>query len=423
MLSEVDNPISLIIITLLAMSAFFSASETALFSLSRVYLKKLENNSGKASRLILRLLRKPRQLLITILLGNTFVNIAISSFASLYALFLADDYGFSNSSVILVQVILTTLLILFFGEIIPKLVALATADLLSRVLCYPLILVSFTLYPFAWLLEKFSLIISRKKSSDHHLGVHFTQEEFHNLIQSESSSRGLEEHEKKMLVGLFRFKDAEIKEIYVPRVKITAIDETKSLEDLKAVIVDSGYSRIPVFRESIDDIVGIVYVKDLVLYPDKKSIKDFIRPVWFVTENMKVQTLLNQFKQKKLQVAVVVDEYGGTSGIISLEDILEEIVGDIRDEYDNDETPELVQKDQHTYILSGTYSIRQFNQEFQTDIPVEEYDIIAEYLLAHFNHVPEIGETLAIDERITLTILAGDEKSIKQIQLSLSQGD
>ncbi len=418
-----DNSLITLIVALLTMSAFFSASETALFSLSRVYLKKLENNDGKGSRLILRLLKRPRHLLITLLLGNTFVNIAISSFAALFALSLASRFGYSNSSVIAVQVILTTILILFFGEIIPKLIALATADILSGILSFPLIIIQFILYPFVWLLEKFSLLISKRKGVDPHLGVHFTQEEFHNLIQSETSSRGLEEHEKKMLVGLFRFKEAEIKEIYVPRVKITAIEESKSIDDLKDIIVESGYSRIPVYRESIDDIVGIVYVKDLVLYPEKKSIKDFIRPVWFVTENMKVQTLLNQFKQKKLQVAVVVDEYGGTSGIISLEDILEEIVGDIRDEYDNDETPELIQKDNYTYILSGTYSIRQFNQEFQTDISVEEYDILAEYLLAHFNHVPEIGETLTLDDRIILTILAGDEKSIHQIQLTIKPGD
>ncbi len=135
---------------------------------------------------------------------------------------------------------------------------------------------------------------------------------------------------------------------------------------------------------------------------------------------MKVQSLLNQFKQKKLQVAVVVDEYGGTSGIISLEDILEEIVGEIQDEYDVDETPELIKKNDNTYILSGTYGVRQFNQEFATEISADEYDNLAEYLLAYFNHVPSVGESLALDERISFTILDSDEKSIKQIQLDIN---
>ncbi len=418
-----DDGKAFIIIVLFALSAFFSASETALFSLSRVYLKKLENSNGSNARRILKLLKKPRHLLITMLLGNTFVNMAISSFGALLALKIAHDLNYSQTSVIAVQIVFTTILILFFGEIIPKLIALATADVLSGIISFPMMIIQYIFYPVVWLLEKFSALISKKQAVDHHLGLHFTHEEFHNLIQSESSSRSLEEHEKKMLVGLFRFREAEIKEIYVPRVKITAIEESQSVEELKDIIVASGYSRIPVYRETIDDIVGIIYVKDLLLYPAKKTIQEFLRPVWFVTENMKVQSLLNQFKQKKLQVAVVVDEYGGTSGIISLEDILEEIVGDIRDEYDKDEIPELIKKDDSTYIISGMYSVRQFNQEFSTEISVEDYDNLAEYLLAHFNHVPSVGASLNIDEHILLTILDSDEKSIKQIQLVLLKGE
>ncbi|PKN72192.1 MAG: HlyC/CorC family transporter [Candidatus Cloacimonetes bacterium HGW-Cloacimonetes-3] len=418
-----DDGKAFIIIVLFALSAFFSASETALFSLSRVYLKKLENSDGSNAKRILKLLRRPRHLLITMLLGNTFVNMAISSFGAFLALTIARDYNYSQTSVIAVQIAITTILILFLGEIIPKLIALATADVLSGLISFPMMIIQYILYPMVWLLEKFSALISKKQAFDHHLGLHFTHEEFHNLIQSESSSRSLEEHEKKMLVGLFRFREAEIKEIYVPRVKITAIEESQSVEELKDIIVASGYSRIPVYRENIDDIVGIIYVKDLLLYPEKKTIQEFLRPVWFVTENMKVQSLLNQFKQKKLQVAVVVDEYGGTSGIISLEDILEEIVGDIRDEYDKDEIPELIKKDEHTYVLSGMYSVRQFNQEFSSEISVEDYDNLAEYLLAHFNHVPSVGESLKIDDHILLTVMDSDEKSIKQIQLELLKGE
>jgi len=416
----VDDGKAFIIIVLLAFSAFFSGSETALFSLSRIYLKKLENTGGSSARRILNLLKRPRQLLITLLLGNTFVNMAISSFGALIAIQVSRYYGINTSLAISVQVVLTTLIILFFGEIIPKLTALSTADSFSKFISLPLLLIRSILFPIVWVLERFSNLISRRQSLDKHLGAQFTHEEFHNLIQSESSSRGLEEHEKRMLVGLFRFKDAEIKEIYVPRVKITAIEENQSLDELKEVILASGYSRIPVFRESIDEIVGIIYVKDLLLYPEKTTIKALMRPVWFITENMKVQSLLNQFKQRKLQLAVVVDEYGGTSGIISLEDILEEIVGDIRDEYDKDETPELVKNEDGSYILSGNYSVRQFNQEFNCEIPVDEYDNLAEFLLAHFNHVPQVGEELVFEENLRFRILDSDEKSIKQIQLLLN---
>lgn len=412
-----DDSSAFILILLLLFSAFFSGTETAFFSLSRIYLKKLENSGGGSSRRIISLLRRPRRLLITLLLGNTFVNMAISSFATLLAIGIAGKMGWSLSSVVSVQVVLVTIVILIFGEIIPKLAALATADRFSRTTSLPIQIIQYLFFPVVWLVEKFSALVSSGQSADRHLGSRFTTEEFHNLIQSESSKHTLEDHEKQMLVGLFRFREASISEIYVPRVKIVAIEEKQSLEELRDLIVSSGYSRIPVYRETIDDIIGIVYVKDLLLYPEKNSIARIMRPAWFVTENMKVQSLLNQFKTKKLQVAVVVDEYGGTSGIISLEDILEEIVGEIHDEYDHDETPELIRKDDNTHILSGTFNIRQFNHEFSTDIDPEEYDNVAEFLLSQFNHVPMVGESYILDEALEIKVLESDEKSIKQVQV------
>lgn len=407
----------IILIVFLALSAFFSGSETAMFSLSRVYLKKLENSDSKSGKLVLKLMSRPRRLLITLLLSNTLVNMATSSFSTIIAYEMAEARGWNLSLTITIQIILVTTAILFFGEIIPKLIALSKANDISMILAYPLGALQFVLSPIVWIFEQISNVISSKHQFEKNIGHRFTHEEFHNLIQSESSSGTLEEHEKRMLVGLFRFREAEISEIYVPRVRITAIDESQSLEELRELIVASGYSRIPVYRETIDDIVGIIYVKDLLIYPEKESISDLMRPAWFVTENMKIQTLLNQFKAKKLQVAVVVDEYGGTSGIISLEDILEEIVGEIRDEYDADEQPEFCKCDDGGFLLSGNYSARQFNQEFSTDISVEDYDNIAEFLLAHFNHVPQVGESYIYEDCMNFTVLDSDEKSIKQVKV------
>ena len=416
-----DDGKSLYIIALILLSAFFSGSETALFSLSRIQLKKLENSNTDGAKRIIKLLRKPRRLLITLLLGNTFVNMALSSLATLLALdFAALHPNLNLSALITFQVVVTTVLILIFGEITPKLIALANANTMSKIIALPVRVIEILLYPIVSVFMGFNQLVSKKQSVDKHLGQRFTSEEFHKLIQSESSKHSLEEHEKKMLVGLFRFKEAEISEIYVPRVKITAIEEDQSLDELRDLIVGSGYSRIPVYRDTIDDIIGIVYVKDLLIYPERKTIKELTRPVWFVTENMKIQTLLNQFKSKKLQVAVVVDEYGGTSGIVSLEDVLEEIVGEIHDEYDHDEIPEIVKKDANTYILSGAFSVRQFNQEFGTDIEADEYDNIAQFLLENFNHVPSVKESYAYGQTMVFEVLESDERSIKQIQLKLT---
>ena len=196
---------------------------------------------------------------------------------------------------------------------------------------------------------------------------------------------------------------------------------TQSMDELRELILESGNSRIPVYDETIDDIVGLIYVKDLILYPEKESIVELMRPAWFVTENMKLEALLNQFKSKKLQLAVVVDEYGGTSGIISLEDILEEIVGEIQDEYDDDETPEFTRCEDGSFAISGNYSVRQFNQEFSRSIAVEEYDNIAEFLLDQFNNVPAVGAVFELDEKLKFEIRDSDEKSIKLIHVLLNE--
>lgn len=418
-----EGPLLLIILALLLLSAFFAGSETAFFSLSRIYLKKLEQNKGRSSRRILNLLRQPRRLLVTVLLGNTFVHIAISSLSTLLALKIAESRGITPSLAVGLQVVVTTLVIVVFAEIIPKLIALATANDFARIASLPLLLFSYIMYPAVWLIEKFTYLITKKDSLDAHLLPRLTAEEFHNLIQSTHSKHSLDENEKQMLVGLFRFREAKLTEIYVPRVKVVAIEASQSLEELRELITSCGHSRIPVYRETIDDIIGVVHAKDLLLYPEKKHLTELMRSAWFVTENMKAQTLLNQFKIKKMQMAVVVDEYGGTSGIISLEDILEEIVGEIHDEYDHEEIPEFERVDPKTCKVSGAYNIRQLNQEFNVLIDADEYDNVAEYLLSVLNHVPVAGETHELDGSLMFKVLESDGKSIKQVEIEQLEED
>ncbi len=416
-------PLILVIFVLLLLSAFFSGSETAFFSLPRIYLKKLENSKSSSAKRILNMLRQPRRLLITILLGNTFVNIGISSLGALFALRIAKQFNMNPIPVVTLQVILTTLVIVTFGEIIPKLVALATANNFARIVSLPLQILSYIFYLPVWLIDKLSKLISSKQSSDKHLASRLTTEEFHNLIQSKHSKHSLDENEKQMLVGLFSFREAKLTEIYVPRVKVRAIEVNQTLEVLRDLIISSGHSRIPVYKEKIDDIIGIIYVKDLLLFPEKTSLTELMRPAWFVTENMKVQALLTQFKKKKLQMAVVVDEYGGTSGIVTLEDILEEIVGEIRDEYDHDETPELIRIDTKTYRVKGIYSIRQLNQQLNVSIDADEYDNVAEYRLTQLNHVPTAGEIHILDHALIFKVLESDGKSIKLVEITRLEED
>ena len=388
-----------------------------MFSINKLQQKKLENSNKKSDRRILKMLTKPRFLLITILLGNTLVNITISSFATVYSLNLKEQFGImlSNSALITIQIIVTTIVILILGEIVPKLIALARAYQLARFVSLPLQIMGIILYPLLKLLEIFSRIISRQKALS--IEDEITTEEFHTLIQSQNTMHNLEEHEKKILAGLFRLPKAEIREIIVPRVQIMAIEASQSMDELKQLIIESGYSRIPVFRNTIDDVVGVAYAKDILLHPEIETITKLMRPAWFVTENMKVQTLLNQFKIKKTQIAVVVDEYGGTSGIITLEDIMEELVGEIQDEYDEDEIPSFQRADEQTIIVGGNWSIRDLNHEMNLELDPELYDNLADFLLEHFNRVPAINETLVHEDKVEFTILDSDEKRINKIKI------
>lgn len=414
-----DNSSLYWIFLFLVASAFFSASETALFSLNKLQQKKMENSDNKADKRILKLLSKPRFLLITILLGNTLVNISISSFATLYAIQLRDKYGvmLSDSAVITIQIIVTTIVILMLCEIVPKLIAWAKAYPIAKFVVMPLKLMGFLLWPVLKLLELFSNLLSTHKSGI--ISDDITTDEFHTLIQSQNSMHNLEEHEKRILAGLFKLPKAEIREIIVPRVHIIAIEESQGIEELKKLIVESGYSRIPVYRNSIDDIVGIVYAKDVLLKHEKTTITELMRPAWFVTENMKIQSLLNQFKSRKTQIAVVVDEYGGTSGIITLEDIMEELVGEIQDEYDEDETPSMHRIDENNIIVNGMYGIRELNNELDLEIDPEKYDNLADFLLENFNHVPKANEKLQYDNMVEFVILDSSRKQINKIKITV----
>lgn len=406
---------------LLLLSAFFSSAEIAFFSLSRIYLKKMESSKAASAKRTLRLLKRPRRLLITLLLGNTFVNMAMASLATLIVIQIAQNSSWDISWLVSLQVIITTSVTLLFGEILPKLLALLIADSYARIAGIPLVILQAVLFPIVWLFEKLSNLVSKKHGGESQVHRNFSCDEFRHLIHSENSSSSLDEGEKQILASLYRIREAQVSEIMVPRVKIQAINETAQLTELKELIIKTGYSRIPVFRDTIDDVIGIIYVKDFILENQRSTISELMRPAWFVTENMKVEALLNQLKARKMQLAVVVDEYGGTSGLVSLEDILEEIVGEIHDEFDRIEAPEIFEHSASHFSVSGSCNIRQFNQQFDADLNPEEYDNLAEYLLSHFNHVPIRGESHVLENGTQLLVMESDGKSIKSVDVHLAE--
>lgn len=412
------NSLTITVAVLLFFSALFSGAEVAFFSLSKIQIKKLEKDNNSISKRILSLLKKPKQLLITILLGNTLINITASSLAALYTIRFTENLGNSQKSLAMTLVIIImTVLILVFGEIIPKLYAFSIPVKFAAITSFVLIPFKFVFFPVIVILEIFTNKISKKKDIQNTMNIKFSHEDIRNIVKSESNNHPLEENEKRIIDSIFRFSSTEVKEIMVPRVDIMGLESNMDLNQVKKIIVESGYSRIPVYKKSIDEIIGIIYAKDLILHPEKHTLHDLQRKVFFIPENMKIQNLLNHFQLKKIQIAIVVDEYGGTSGLVTLEDILEQLVGEIMDEYD-EEQPLITKLNEYNYLVSGMIQISELNRDFNLNI-AEEFDNLAEFLYSELNHIPHKNEKLIIENNVEFTITQIKKQRINFVRMRL----
>ncbi len=406
------------IIGFLIISAFFSGSETAFFSLTKIQIKKLEKSNNKSSKRILRLLNNPKELLVIILLGNTIVNVAAASTAALFAIRIGEKYlqHFSQSILMMIEIIIMTILLLIFGEIAPKLLAFSSPEKTARSSSLILEIIKYVFWPLIKILEMISSIFTTKKRQVEQTDI--TSEDFKNLIQSKVTRHPLEENEKRIITSIFRFSSTDAKRIMTPRVDIAGVDTSEGLRKVKDMIISSGHSKIPIFKTNIDNIIGIIYAKDIILNPKKQSISSLLRPPLFVTENTKIQNLLNKFKRRKIQIAIIVDEYGGTEGLVTLEDILEELVGEIRDEYDN-EKPNIVKQNNGTFSINGMYSISELNDKFILDIDEEKYDNLAEFIYDNFNKVPEENESFIYKDLVKFTVKRIKARRIQYISLEV----
>ena len=406
------------ILGFLLLSAFFSGSETAFFSLTKIQLKKIEKHKSRSTRRISRLLKNPRELLIIILLGNTIVNVAASSISAIIALDLAENY-FSHlpkSLILTTQIAIMTILLLIFGEITPKLIAFTSPEKVVKVSSFFLEIIKYILWPVIKILELISSIFSTRRAKEQSQNI--TSEDFKNLIKSKAAQNSLEEKEKEIISSIFRFSSTLAREIMTPRVDIVAVEASDGLSIVRENIISSGHSKIPIYKKNIDNVIGVVYAKDIILNPNKRNLSTLLRPSLFITENTKIQNLLNQFKSQKIQIAVVVDEYGGTAGLITLEDILEELVGEIMDEYDK-EKPMISKEKKNEYLINGMYSITELNEKFELDIDVNEYDNLAEFLYDNFNKVPKRNESFVFESKVEFTIQSIKSHRIQYARMKL----
>jgi len=411
------------IILFLMLSAYFSGSETAFFSLGKIQLKKLEMLDNSSSRRIIRLLKEPRHLLITILFGNTIVNVVASSIAAVITVNYATQlWGYEElpAWILIISMLLMTILLVIFGEITPKLYAISQAEKFARYSGFFLETLKYLLYPIIQLLVLLGRLFSIRADQIHEVQNSFTTEDLKNLLESKSQYHPLDDNEKRIISGIFNFTSIEAKKIMVPRVDIKAVSVDESLEEISEQIILSGHSRLPVYKKNIDDLVGIIYAKDIILNPETKSIDELLRKPIYVTEKTRIQTLLNLFRARKTHMAIVIDEYGGTSGLLTLEDILEELVGEIVDEYDQ-EIPHLSRVSDTEFIASGMLNIIDLNQELGLTIDGDKYDNLAAFLYDGFNRVPNINEKLAYNDKATFIVTGVKGQRIETVKIILQQ--
>jgi gliding motility-associated protein GldE len=405
------------LIVLLIFSALISGSEVAFFSLNQTQLD-IDSKSFTNRKLVTKLLSNPKKLLATILVANNFINIAIVIlFASLSNVFLED---FSIQTKFIIEVIVVTFLILLFGEILPKVYASRNNEKFSSFMAKPIGVLQNILIVFSLPMQAGTTFLENKLSK--------TKSEISISKLSQAlelaSDEATTDEEQKILRGIVSFGNTDTKQVMQSRMDIFALDLDSSFSDIIKQITNAGYSRIPVFKENLDNISGVLYVKDLLPFLDNKTVKwqELVRTPFFVPENKKLDDLLKEFQEKKVHLAIVVDEYGGTSGVVSLEDVVEEIIGDINDEFD-DESLIYSKLDNYNYVFDGKTSLKDIYRVLDLDAELfeenkGEAETIAGFVLEISGSFPKKNEKIIFNGYI-FSVESLDSKRIKQLKVSL----
>lgn len=391
---------------LLLLSAFFSSSEIAYIVSNRLKIELRSRKNNPSAKSAQYFVDNPQTFFSTLLISNNVVNIA---FASLLALLLIEFYQL-NDYIIL---IISTLLILFFGELIPKYIAREFADSLILLTAIPLRIISFILYPFVWFTNKISLLFTKFKNDSDNQFELVNRDDLHSLILEGSEVGKVDEEDSDVIKNIIDLSERKVYEAMTPRTDIVGVNIDTPIDEVINVFVDSGYSKLIVYEDNLDNIRGVVYVYDMFTNP--KNLNEVIREIIYIPETKRCLEMLNEFLEKQISITVVVDEFGGTAGIITVEDIIEELFGEIRDEYDDD--PDVCKKiDDKTYVFSGKVEVDYLNEEFELGIPDGDYETISGYITTKIGKIPAKGEKLDIDD-FKIIILHSSKTKIDLVKL------
>ena len=407
-----------LIAVLLICSALISGSEVAFFSLGASHLKTLQENKRPVSDRVLELLRKPKRLLATILIANNFVNVGIVILSTVVVRGIFNFAEMKTWQVVMVQTVIVTFLLVLFGEVLPKVYASRYPLRLSKFMASPILALRWLFRPLNELLvHSTSLIDKRFSKKGQSISVDALG---HALELTEDDASSIEE--RRILQGIVQFGNIDVKQVMQPRTEMVAIDLDSSYQQVLDTVLKAGFSRMPVYEESLDKIKGILYIKDLLPHLSKTQFdwRSLYREAYFVPENKKLDDLLNEFKEKKVHMAVVVDEFGGTSGIITMEDVIEEIVGEITDEFDNDEIV-YSKLDKNTFVFEGNVSLNDMYRIMNIDGETFEMakglsETLGGFILELKGRFPFKGER--IDHRnFAFVIESVDNRRVRRIKV------
>ena len=404
----------IIFIFLLILSAFFSGTETAYF-----HIRKHRKETPEKIKSVLD---SPQRLLVSLLTGNTIVNVSIASLAAYITAGFADDYTWSKSTLILMEVLVVSVVVLIFGEILPKMIAIKYSKEYALKMYTPLKIMMFILSPIA---QGFNAITSvvikiipfRKEK------IFDSEEELKILAELGEEEGTLQEEESDMIQSIFDFKEKTVGEIITPRVDIVSLKSDESIDKAMDIIGERQFSKIPIYKDTIDNIKGILYAKDIIPYlmgsRPNVNLQTLARQPFFVPETKPIDDLMEEFKLRKTSIAIVVDEWGGTEGLVTLEDVVEEVMGEIRDPYDQEESNVLKQPD-GSFIVDGSITIYDLEEETDIEFPEDrDYDTLGGFILDILTDIPQTGEQVEFNDMV-FTVQTVENNRIGKIKIQIN---
>lgn len=398
---------------LFVLSAFFSSSETALMSMDRLRVKYLAEKDRPGARRLEALLAHPDNLLGAILVGNNLVNIAASVFATTLFIELFGSRGE------LMTILILTPLLLIFSEVCPKTYAAKYPEKLSFIVLHPIRVVMWLLTPVTWVVTRLSLLITHFLRGEEQRPL-ISEDEIRSIIEFGGHAGVVPKEKRRMLHGVFNLAEMRVRDVMVPRTEVVGVEVNTPFAEIVRIAAQARHSRLPVFDGDLDRVVGIIHTKEILNYleePAGFSLRELARPPFFVPEAKPIETLLQAFRRMHLHLAVVVDEYGGVEGIVTLEDIVEEIVGEIQDEYDEEATL-VEQLGPQRYLVDGSAALRYINRRFSLDLSEEHVNTLAGLLLHTFGSIPEEGEQCEV-AGVKFRVRRVIDRRIEQIEMQL----